>query len=197
MSAGPNAERPKSWHNKIVFYRWDKVLVFLFIWTKWFLVLCIHKVSWLYHTALKVVNRQQWCCLCSPAFLCIVVLLVAWPIANVTFSHLKVTLESRVTSQNARLVESKFFIKDCLTLSSLMSISHLFFLRSSGVQTTHFFTPRFTSFQCFSDYITGLIFKSWSESTNISASSPVAFIFKFTANTAPHHKRIILDQILQ
>lgn len=127
MSAGPNAERPKSWHNKIVFYRWDKVLVFLFIWTKWFLVLCIHKVSWLYHTALKAVNRQQWCCLCSPAFLCIVVLLVAWPIANVTFSYLKVTLESRVTSQNARLVESKFFIKDCLTLSSLMSISHLFF----------------------------------------------------------------------
>lgn len=76
MSAGPNAERPTSWHNKIVFYRWDKVLVFLFIWTKWFLVLCIHKVSWRYHTALKAVNGQQWCCLCSPAFLCIVVLLV-------------------------------------------------------------------------------------------------------------------------
>lgn len=42
-------------------------------------------------------------------------------------SYLKVTLESRVTSQNARLVESKFFKKDCLILSSLMSISHLFF----------------------------------------------------------------------
>lgn len=94
---------------------------------------CIHKVSWLYHTALKAVNGQQWCCLCSPAFLSIVVLLVAdswaWPIANVRelVTYLKVTLEWCVTSQNAWLVESKIFIKDCLTFSRLMSISHLFF----------------------------------------------------------------------
>lgn len=53
--------------------------------------------------------------------------LISMSLTNVTFSYLKVTLESRVTSQNARLVESKFFIKDCLILSSLMSISRLFF----------------------------------------------------------------------